>query len=219
MSISQVHNSSATSPPTRYRAIDPLAVVCVIFGFLSALTALNWWMAVIPAIGIILGLCSRRKIRRAPDVFAGLGLAKLGICTSVVLWVIGYGWLMFHKVSEVPYGYAEIKYETLQPDPNQPTQPVPQSALDMQDKKVFVHGYMQPRRQQTRIKEFIICPTQGRCPFCTPDPKPTEMIRVTLTGDLEANYTTRRVGVAGRFRVDLNDPSGIPYAIETEILR
>ena len=78
---------------------------------------------------------------------------------------------------------------------------------------------MQPRRQQTGIKEFILCPTNGECPFCNPNPKRTEMIRVVLQGDLETVYTTHPIGVGGRFQVDPGSPSGIPYSLEADYLR
>ena len=210
---------SSTPPSAHYRAVDPLAVVGVVVGGLSILTALSWWLAAIPLVGIGLGLRSRRRILDAPDMLTGLWLAKLGIWLSAVLWLAGAGWLMSTGVREVPFGYQHIEYETLQPDPAHPAQPIPRTALEMDDKKVFIQGYMQSRRQQTHIKEFILCPWTGNCPFCTPNPKPTEMIRVILGGDMETNYTTRPVGVAGRFRVDPNNPSGIPYAIEADILR
>ncbi len=220
MSLFQETSSiSPTPPPARYRAVDPLAVAGVVMGGLSILTFLGWWLAAIPLVGIGLGLRSRRRILDAPDVLTGLWLAKLGIWLSAALWLAGYGWLTFAEVSEVPFGYQHIEYETLQPDPAHPTQPIPQVALEMDDKKIFVQGYMQPRRQQTHIKEFILCPSSGRCKFCTPDPKPTEMIRVILGGDMETNYTTHLIGVAGRLKVAPDDPSGIPYAIEADILR
>ena len=206
---------SPTPPPASYRAVDPLAVLSVIVGGLSILTVLGWWLAAIPMVGIWLGLRSWQRISDAPDVLIGLWLAKLGIWLSAVLWLAGYGWLTFAEVSEVPFGYQQIKYETLQPDS---AHPIPQTALDMNDKKVFVKGFMQPRRQQTHIKEFILCPSSG-CQCNTSDPKPTEMIRVILVGDMETNYTTHQIGVAGRFLVDPDDPSGVPYGIEAKILR
>ena len=136
------------------------------------------------------------------------------------MWTFGYGWLIFAKTSEVPFGYHRITFDDdLQPDPAKPTEPVPQSALDLQDGKVFIQGFMQPRRQQMGIKEFILCPANGDCPFCIPNPKPTQMIRVILQGDMDTIYTTRLVSVAGRFRVDINDPNGIPYAIDANYLK
>ena len=133
--------------------------------------------------------------------------------------MLGYGWLIFAGSSEVPYGYQRVSYEMLQPDPNTPTQPIPQAALDMQDRKIFVQGYMQPRRRQTGIKDFILCPTNGECSFCIPNPKRTEMIRVVLQGDMNTNYTTKQIGVAGRLCVDVNDPSGVAYSLDADMLR
>ena len=37
------------------------------------------------------------------------------------------------------------------------------------------------------------------------------MIRVELTSDLLADYTTRMVGIGGTFKVDEKDPTGIPF--------
>ena len=172
-----------------------------------------------PLLGIGLGWLAQRRIRQSPDEWTGLGLARLGIGLSISLWVVGYGWLAVARTREVPFGYTLVHYELLQPDPNAHAEPIPQSALDMQDKKVFIKGYMQPRRQQTGIREFILCPSNGECPFCTPNPKRTEMIRVVLQGDLETIYTTHLIGVGGRFQVDAEDPSGVPYSLEADIIR
>lgn len=210
----------ATSPPAaHYRALCPTAVASVVLGGLSILTAFSWFLAIVPMAGIGLGWQALRRIRRAPNEWTGLGLARLGIGLSAGLWIVGYGWLIFADVREVPYGYTLVRYDDLQPDPNAPAEPIPQSALDMQDKRVFIKGYMQPRRQQTRIKEFILCPNNGECPYCIPNPRRTEKIRVVLKGDLEAIYSTRQIGVGGRFQILAQDPSGIPYAVEADYLR
>jgi hypothetical protein len=209
----------SAKPAVRYQAINPLAVTSVVFGALSILTALHWSLTVVPIVGVILGWLSLRQIRKAPDEWIGLELAWSGIGLSAVLWMAGLSWLIFARVSEVPYGYQPVSYESLQPDPAKRTEWIPQTAVDMQDRKVYIKGYMQPRRQQTGIKDFILCPSNGECPFCIPNPKRTEMIRVTLQGDLEASYTTHLIGVAGRFRVDPDDSSGIVYGLDAEYLR
>ncbi len=120
---------------------------------------------------------------------------------------------------DIPVGYHRVTYSMLQPDSKKPAELIPQSALVMQDKKVFIEGYMQPRRQQTGIKEFVLCPANAACPFCPPDPKSTEMIRVRLQGDQKTPYITHIIRVVGRFRVDPDDPSGIPYGLDAEYLR
>ena len=212
-------NSTTAPPAVPYRALCPTAVVSVIVGALSILTMFSWYLAVIPLLGIGLGWQALKRIRQAPGELIGLGVARFGIVLSVALWMVGYGWLIFARTSEVPYGYQRISYETLQPNPQIPTERIPQSALDMQDKRIYVKGFMQSRRRQTGIKEFILIPVAGECPYCIPDPKSTEMIRVVFQGDLEAIYTTHQVGVGGRFQVDPADPSGIPYAVEADYLR
>jgi hypothetical protein len=212
-------------PAVRYRALNSLAVTSVVLGVLSLLTALastgsSWLLlTLIPLAGVVVGWRAVKQVRKAPDEWTGLKLAWLGIVLSAGLWAAGSAWVLLASASEVPFGYAPIAYEDLQPDPQTPTMPIPQSALDMQDKKVFLRGYMQPRRQQTHIKEFILCPTNGECPFCNPSPKRTEMIRVILQGDLEAAYTAQLIRVAGRFRVDPQDPGGVPYGLEADYLR
>jgi hypothetical protein len=192
--------------------VGVLSIPILVFWF-------SWFWAVIPLLGIGLGWRAQERIHEAPSEWTGLGLARTGIWLSLGMWIIGYGWLIFSRSSEVPYGYERISYEMLQPDPNAPAEPIPQLALDLQDKRVFVKGYMQPRRQQAGIKEFILCPANGECTFCIPKPKKTEMIHVVLQGDLQVIFTTHQIGVGGRFQVDPHDPSGVPYTLEADVLR
>jgi hypothetical protein len=218
-------NSATTRPAPRYRSLSPLTVTSVVLGVLSLFTALAqaWttWLLLsfLPLAGLIFGWRSLKQIRKAPEEWTGLKLARTGIGLSAGLWLVGSCIALLRDVSEVPYGYQVITYEMLQPDPSTPTMPIPQSALDMQDKKVFLRGYMQPRRQLTGIKEFILCPTNGECQYCIPDPKRTEMIRVELQGDLDTFYTKNLIGVAGRFRVNLDDPRGIAYGLDADYIR
>jgi hypothetical protein len=217
-----LHSNSEPVPTQHYRALCPTAVVSIVIGTLSIPTLVFWfsWLwAVMPLVGIGLGWHAAQRIRQAPSEWTGLGLARLGIGLSAGLWIAGYGWLIFAGVRGVPYGYTLVRYDQLQSDPNAPAEPIPQSARELHEKKIFIKGYMQPRRQQTGIKEFILCPTNGECPFCIPNPKRTEMIRVVLQGDLETVFTTHLIGVGGRFQVDTDDRSGIPYGLEADCLQ
>ena len=215
----------STKPAVRYRAICASAVAGVVLGGLSILTALHWMLALIPIAGILVSWRAIRQIRTAPDEWTGLSIAKLGLGLSVGMWVLGYGWLLFAGASEVPWGCQRINWDMVQPNPKNPVEWIPQSAHDLHEKSIFIKGYMQPRRTQQGIKEFVLCPANGECPFCVPNPKPTQMIRVVLQGDLEAIYTTRLIGVAGKFLVEIDargmptDPSGIPYSLEADYLR
>ena len=129
---------------------------------------------------------------------------------AALLWLFGCAWMVFVQVSEVPYGYQQVTFERLQPGPGEM---VP-DLRDMEDKKVFIKGYMRSGRRMTGIKDFTLFPNNGDCPFCTPNPKPTEKIRIKLQGDLETVFTTHEIGLAGRFRLDPEDP--IPYCLEVD---
>jgi hypothetical protein len=217
-----MYDPNVTTPPppgSRYRAMNPLAVASTIVAVLSIVTAMHWLLFVVPLTGIALGWVALRQIRKAPEEWTGLRLAQVGLGLSAAMWAGCYLILFCERAGEVPPGYTRVSYDDLQPDPSKPTELIPQTAVDLQDGKIFVQGYMQSRRQMTGIKEFILCPASGDCPFCNQSPKRTEMIRVILMGDKEATYNKHLISVAGRFRIDLNDPSGVPYAIEADYMQ
>ena len=137
---------------------------------------------------------------------------------AVVFALFGCGWKLWAEGYGTPWGYQVITYEDLQPDPKSPREKVPPAAEELNEKQVFIKGYMAPTRQQIRLKRFIICPTIGDCKFCNAGLARTKMVRVELTSDLVTDYTTRLVGVGGILKVDPKDPAGIPYSISVERL-
>jgi hypothetical protein len=216
------HDSPAApgeEPAARYRALSAAAVVSLVFGVLSLLTLFDWLLAIVPAVGIAVGWLAQRRIRETREELTGLGLARAGMGLSLAFWVLGYGWLISARVQEVPFGYQRVTYEMLQPNRDAPGGEIPTDIYKLQDKKVFVKGYMAPGRQLTGLRQFVLCPAIPNCPFCTPNPKPTEMIHVKLTGDLEAEYTTHLVRLGGKLTVDPESRNGIPYAVEADYLR
>ncbi len=138
---------------------------------------------------------------------------------AVVFGLLGGGRKLWVEEYGTPFGYQVIAYEDLQPDEKKPEEKVSAAAEDLNDKQVFIKGYMAPTRQQMRLKRFIICPTIGDCKFCNAGLAKTKMIRVELTSDMFADYTTRQVGVGGIFKVEEKDPTGIPYAIVADVVR
>jgi hypothetical protein len=218
-SLENIIEPRGDAPAGRYHSLSAAAVFSLVFGVLSSATFLGWTLAFIPILAIALGWWALWRIGRTPEEITGTDLAKYGIILAVVFWIGGYSWLLMQTVSAVPFGYTAVTYAELQPDPKVPDELVPQSARDLDDKKVFIKGYISPTRQQTRLKRFILCPTNGVCQFCIPNPKRTEMIRVTLTGDLMTDYTTRLIGIAGRLHIDEKDPTGVPYQMDVDDLR
>jgi hypothetical protein len=205
----------------RYRAVSAMAVASLVFGVLSVLTVWHWALGLIAVVGILTGYVALRQIRKAPEELMGVVLALAGILLSVAFGVLGYSVLLLARSKEFPYGYQRVDYEILQPDPNVPGERIPPQAYELQydqvrNNKVGLKGYMYPTRQSTGLKIFLLCPAIPNCPFCAPNPKPTEIIRVRLEGDLEATYTTHLIRVGGKFRVDETRPGGVPYHLDAD---
>lgn len=221
-SHSPTSSPSAVTDPEKYRSLSPLAVAALLCGLLSVLVVFGAQMTAIPVIGIVLGRLALKRIRRAPDELSGIGFAQAGIGLSVFFCAAGWLWMFYAQAKEVPHGYTKVEYEELQGDAVIGGRTVPKRALELEGKKIFVKGYMYPGRQQVDLKEFIISRDNGRCNFCMPNPTPTDLVRVTLTGDLRTDYTTHIVGFGGVLRVE-QDPDklarqGMAYHLEADYI-
>ena len=139
------------------------------------------------------------------------------------LWVVGAGCYVYGQHRGVPHGYKLISFDDLQPDPDVSGEVIPPAALELNDKKVFIRGYMYPGRQYTRIKQFILVPTFGHCNFCSRMLKSSDMIRIKLVGDLMTDYKNRIAGFGGTLRIDQEQASrpfgGVPYEIDADEVR
>lgn len=184
-----------------YRSLSSAAVVCLVLGLLSPLTAVAWVMAAIPALALVVGAWALWRIRRFPDDYTGVGLAKTGMALAAVSWPLGWGRLAYEYATEVPPGYQRISYAELQTDPARPNEIVPASAAALDGKRVFIKGYVYPGATDHGIRRFLLVRDNGTCCFGGEKPKLNDMIDVTLTGDLAINYSTGVRKVAGTFKV------------------
>lgn len=211
----------AQGPAERYRSVSAWAVGSLICGVLSALTAFGWVLALIPMLGIFLGLGALHRIDRAPDELTGVRVAKAGMVLSAVFWVLGYGCLTYLFFADTPPGYHRITYALLQPDPADKTHQPPPAARELEGKRVFVKGYMTPGRQNTGFSEFILVPVDNTCTYCMPNPKETELIQVKLIHGEKGRFTNRLIGVGGEFHIRSKDDEekGLLYQIRADYLR
>ena len=218
--------ASASQDPSvaslpRYRAISLWSVLSVVCGAASAaMLYFEWLASPLPLAAIYFGLKALGQIERLPEEYTGQRLAQIGIGLGAGLGILLSGWLIFFG-NEVPHGYQVLDYADLEPDPNKKNERVPSSALELSDKKtkVYVRGYMLPGKRQMRLTEFSICRTSDRCRFANKTGyRPTDLIRIELTGDRTIDYTTRQIGVGGIFHVDLESLSGTPYSIQADYL-
>jgi hypothetical protein len=206
---SESENAAADSP---YRSLSGLSVASLIFGILSVLVFVDWLLAILPATAIVLALLALRQIRSQGSDWVGVGLARSGAALALVFWILGYGWLLLAQAKEIPYGYTAVSYYDLQADPEVRGQWVPPFAQSLDGKKVFVKGYMYPSRQQSSLKRFVVSRDNGTCPYCLPNPRPTDLIQVELTGDLRVNYTDRMLHIGGLLHVQPEPKPGQPPA-------
>jgi len=208
---------------TSYRSLSGIAVASVVFGVLSAVTFVDWSLALVPGIGIALGWIALRRIRRNPEESVGRKWALAGIILCVVFWIGGYVRLTYAYFHQVPPGYELLPFEDLQPPRDRPDLRFTEDAEMLDKRKVFVWGWMAPGRQRTGIREFLLIDDPGVCTFGAPQLRPTEIIRVKLADHLSIEYTTHRIGVGGEFTLhpDPNDQAmgGLVYQIEADCFR
>ena len=205
-----------------YRALSPAAVASLVAGGLSISALLAWPLAIVPAVGILLGVVARWKISRHPDELTGSRLATTGIVLSAVFWVAGWSWLTYAYLTEVPEGYQRLSYDVLQPDTSVPGQLYPPIARQLDGKRVFIKGYVYPSKQTSGIRRFLLCRDNGECCFGG-QPRLTDMIDVTLKDPLRLEYATRPFAVAGTFRFEpTRTPDGqfaVLYHLEADYLK
>ena len=203
----------------RYRAVSRVAMASLACGVLSILTAFHWFLAVFPVTGIVLGRTALLQIKGNSLELVGRSLAWTGVLLSALFWTFGYARLMFAEFSRAPFGYTHVHYPDLQPNPNRASEKIPPAIYEYQNKRVYLEGYIEAGRQQWKLKQFRLCPEIAQCPYCTPDPSPTEVILVVLEGDLTTDYTTHSIGVGGRLYINPQSASGLPYTLKADVLR
>jgi len=212
--VSASQDPTVTSPP-RYRAVSLWAVLSVACGAATvAMFFVGWFAVPLPLAAIYFGFRALGQIRRLPEEYTGQPLAQIGRGLGIGLGILLSGWLIFVG-SEVPHGYQVLEWADLTPDSNGK---IPETAAKLADpnKWIYVRGYILPGRKTLQLTEFSICSTSDQCRFTYKANRPTDLIHIELMGDKTINYTTRQIGVGGRFHVDENYMSNgtQPYRLE-----
>ena len=192
-----------------YRAVAGTAIAAAVTAALSPLAFFDWSLAVVPAVGIVLGAMAYRTIAQRPDVFIGRPLAIGAIVLSAVSLVAGLITLSRAYAAELPDGYERLNYGLLQPLPGDPSDAVPDTARTMDGRNVLLKGYIYPGKQQTGITQFLLVRDQGDCCFGG-NPKITDRVLVQLKDPSHPkgiDFSSRLTKIAGRFAIR---PMGAP---------
>ncbi|MBI2824108.1 MAG: DUF4190 domain-containing protein [Planctomycetia bacterium] len=206
----------------QYKALSVLAVTSGALGLLSSLAFLNWGLALIPVLGVLTGLVALRRIRLRPTELTGSRVAWAGILLSILFLCGGWAYLAYAYVTELPAGYERLSYASLQPDTEVKGEIYPPDVADWNGKRVFIKGYVYPGKQQSGIKQFVLCRDNGDCCFGG-QPKLTDRILVTLKGPLALEYSTRLRHVGGTFRFEpanaVDGLGGVIYHLDADYLK
>jgi hypothetical protein len=205
-----------------YRALSGVTVAAAALALLSPLAFLDWWLAVVPLFGLVLGGVAVREIARRPAELTGRGISLAAMAVSVVMLLGGLGYQAYVYATELPPGFERLNYAMLQPLPGDPPTAVPESALEMSGRDVLLKGYMYPGKQQQGITQFLLVRDQGDCCFGG-NPKITDRVLVTLKEPEGISFSARQRKIAGRFVVRPTGTAvldgGVLYHLEGASLR
>lgn len=221
----QDHDEVRPDELADYKSLTAGSVVSLVCGLLSILTVTEWIFAIFPILGILFGVLAIRKILKASDVLGGLGIASTGVALSILFSVIGFSMLYYNSQFSTPPGYEDINFEQLVPTDFR-TGRIPDEMVALahstqtEGRRIFIEGYMYQTRKMTDIDHFVLVPYLEQSKFAAPTRKSTEMIEVSLQGELRATYRTSPVRVGGVLYVNENHKPGQPaYRIEADIFR
>ena len=225
-SPSESHSSSTptnASEYAQYRAISMTAVTTAIIGIISIPAILFSKLLFLPFMGLIIGTYAMLQLKRRSDELKGSYTAKIGLlmCTSIL--ITGTAYSSYVYATEVPKGFSRISFTELQPNEGSPL-PIPEDALSLDGKRIFVKGYVHPAVTRRKgIKQFVLVPDMGTCCFGG-QPKLTDMIEVTLKDPLRVNYSLSQVKLAGTFKVSpikksVSGLDGVYYQLDAEYAR
>jgi hypothetical protein len=211
----------------QYRSLSMSAVVTLALGILSIPAPLvahrTFGLLLIPLAGMVLGLFSVQKLRRHRNELSGMVAAKLGLALCTVLFLAGTLWGTVSYATEVPEGYQRISFAQLQPDPGYPQLPIPPAAIELNQQKIFIKGYVYPDGQSENIKQFVLVPDMGTCCFGG-QPALTDMILVTLREPLRIDYSYYRRNLAGVLHVSprkkpIENLDGVYYQLDADFAK
>jgi hypothetical protein len=181
----------------------------------------------LPLVGAVLALVALSSIRRYPKEYAGRPLATFALVSHLGMLAVSIPTHAYIQATEVPDGYQAVSFSELQPDPEKGEYGLPQHALDLVGKEVFVKGYIHPGVASSgKVDNFILVRDFGICCFGG-QPPPTHMMEVKIVGKApRLSYsTTRMVRLAGKFFVvppqsrETLDVQNVVYYLEADYVK
>ena len=172
-----------------------ILLLCAAVGFIPPFEA----MLALALLGVVFAIFSMRSIRKYPNEFSGIGLAKFSLIANLLVLIGGAGMHTYIYITEVPPGHIRVPFSQLkfEAEPDQPTE----WAFEIDGKDVFIKGYIHPSSGGGMLRQFVLVGDLGTCCFGG-QPKSSEMIEVTLTAGQTVKGGLTRRKLSGKFTLN-----------------
>lgn len=205
-----------------YRSISRGAIVSLALAFFTLLGFSFPSLLSFGLIGVVVGILAYRNIRKHPLELTGERVALAGAVASALFFTAGVAFHVVDYLTEVPEGYEgnRVSFYELQPNPYNKQEVIPQRAIDLNGKKMFVKGYIHPAVQgRGKVKHFVLVPDMGTCCFGG-QPKMTDMIEVHLKAEQGVKWSPSLRKVAGVFHIaqprKIDELANVCYHLDAE---
>lgn len=223
--VESAMSSFADPEQFEYRAVCKSAVVSMVFAVMALLLSLvSELFVLIPLLGAVFGWVAMRNFKLYPNELVGKSVGKIGFWMSLVLLVSSVAYHSYVYATEVPEGYTRISYRDLRPDRNGKL-PFAKKAETLDGKKVFIKGYVRPSDKQRGLTNFILVGDFGDCCFGG-NPKPYEVIAISIVNDDKVDYSLRKRRIGGEFhlhkstrKIDEKDIPSVFYEIHADHIK
>ncbi len=215
---------NAGSDDFSYVPVSPWGPIAMVFGIASLTGLMNSVFGLVLALfGVIIGLAAFIRIRGSAGAFRGKGFAVSGMTMAFLCLVLGSFKLSHAYQTECPEGYMRVNF----PKEISAKEFVYYSGgvrrlhgdvIPFIEQKVFLKGFMWQTQAADGLKEFVFLKDNGECCFGG-EPKPFDMMMVTMAGDQTTQAFTGMVAVAGILRANVNAGEGEPvYTVDADIV-
>lgn len=203
-----------------YTSLSRAAVLSLVFGILGLLSWYSPLLLFLSMLGALFALAAYANLKKYPQELSGKNLARLGGLLSLSMLIASPIKHTYVYYTELPDGYERISFAALKSPVGAPDVP-PQTALDLDGKKVFLKGYIHPTSLSSNAaKTFVLVPDWATCCFGQQPPL-THMIEVKLTGENFASKSLKRHSLAGTLSVrpymkPVEGLQGVFYELEAD---
>lgn len=203
-----------------YRSVSRAAVLSVVFAILGLSSWFAPLLTLLSFTGLIFALIALRNLRLFPNELSGKPVAIIGALLSLAMVIVSPVRHTYIYYTELPDGYERISFSALKSPVGAPDVP-PETAMELNGKKVFLKGYIHPTSLASNAsKSFILVPDWATCCFGQQPPL-THMIEVRLSGEKFASKSYRRHSLAGTLQVrsfikPIDGLQGVFYELEAD---